>query len=154
LVSSTIICVCAQRLLRRLCSNCKEEYEPDEAQKLLVGLDPKMSVILHKAKGCKECNGIGYKGRIGTHEIFVPDDDVRLGISKGTLTAENLKRIGVERLGMTTLYWDAMEKVRNGVTTVEDVLAKIRKDEFDSRPMWMFEQYQMKPPVDRSKPLI
>ena len=154
LVSSTIICVCAQRLLRRLCSNCKEEYEPDEAQKLLVGLDPQMSVILHRAKGCKECSGIGYKGRIGTHEIFVPDDDVRLGISKGTLTAENLKRIGVERLGMTTLYWDAMEKVRNGVTTVEDVLAKIRKDEFDSRPAWMFEQYQMKVPADRGKPLI
>ncbi len=154
LVSSTIICVCAQRLLRRLCSNCKEEYEPDEAQKLLVGLDPKMNVILHRAKGCKECNGIGYKGRTGTHEIFVPDDDVRLGISKGTLTAENLKRIGVERLGMTTLYWDAMEKVRNGVTTVEDVLSKIRKDEFDSRPAWMFEQYQMQAPADRSKPLI
>ena len=55
---------------------------------------------------------------------------------------------------MTTLYWDAMEKVRNGVTTVEDVLSKIRKDEFDSRPLWMFEQYQMKPPADRSKPLI
>ena len=111
LVSSTIICVVAQRLLRKLCSECKEPFDADEAQKLLVGLDTKMEVPLYRAKGCKECNGIGYKGRTGTHEIFVPDDAVRLGISKGTLTAESLKRIAVEELAMTTLYWDAMEKV-------------------------------------------
>jgi type IV pilus assembly protein PilB len=154
LVSSTIICVVAQRLLRRLCSECKEPIDASETQKVLVGLNPKMDVPLYRAKGCKECNGIGYKGRIGTHEIFVPDDNVRLGISKGTLTAESLKRIAVESLGMTTLYWDAMEKVRNGVTTIEDVLSKIRKDEFDSRPDWMFEQYNMQRPANRDKPLI
>jgi type IV pilus assembly protein PilB len=154
LVSSTIICVVAQRLLRRLCSECKEPIDANETQKLLVGLDTKMEVPLYRAKGCKECNGIGYKGRIGTHEIFVPDDNVRLGISKGTLTAESLKRIAVESLGMTTLYWDAMEKVRNGVTTIEDVLSKIRKDEFDSRPDWMFDQYNMQRPANRDKPLI
>ena len=154
LVSSTIICVVAQRLLRRLCSECKEPFDADEAQKLLVGLDTKMEVPLYRAKGCKECNGIGYKGRTGTHEIFVPDDAVRLGISKATLTAESLKRIAVEELGMTTLYWDAMEKVRNGLTTIEDVLSKVRKDEFDSRPDWMFEQFEMQRPANRDKALV
>jgi type IV pilus assembly protein PilB len=137
LISSTIVCVVAQRLLRRLCEACREAYEPNEAQKRLIGAPSAFEMTLFRARGCQECNGSGYRGRIGTHEILVPDDEMRLGISKGEFTSESIKRIAVENGRMTTLYWDAMEKVRQGITTIEDVLSKIRKDDFDSRPAWI-----------------
>lgn len=148
LVSSTIILVCAQRLLRRLCSECKEPYEPNETEKGLIGVpkDFKITIYRKRKEGCKSCNGLGYKGRIGTHEIFVPNEEMRFLISqKEGLTTERLKRMGVENCGMTTLYWDSMEKVREGIDSIEDVLSKIRADDFDSRPSWMYDESQLLP---------
>jgi type IV pilus assembly protein PilB len=142
LVSSSLILVCAQRLLRRLCPQCKEAYEPTEQEQQLVGVPPHTTVTLYRAKGCRACNGIGYKGRIGVHELLVLSDRMRKAISKGQATAEDLKRAAVEECGMTTLYWDAMEKVRAGICSLDDALSKIRKDDFASRPAWMLEQSQ------------
>jgi type IV pilus assembly protein PilB len=140
MVSSSLVLVCAQRLLRRLCKECKEEYEPNNDEKQLVGVDLDMDITLHRAKGCSTCNGTGYKGRIGIHEILVPDDAMRKAINQHGITSEALKRMAIESTDMTTLYWDAMEKVRQGITSIEDALANVRRDEFDSRPRWMFEE--------------
>jgi type IV pilus assembly protein PilB len=138
LVSSSIVLLCAQRLLRRLCPNCREAYRPTREQSGLVGLAPDdANAVLYRAKGCEACNGIGYKGRIGIHEILVPDDETRHAINAKGVTAETLKRLAVERCGMTTLYWDAMEKVAAGICSLEEVLLKVPKDEFDSRPAWL-----------------
>ena len=152
LVSSTIITIVAQRLLRRLCEECKEPYAPTVAEKELMGLPPDFSIGVFRPKGCKLCNNIGYKGRIGTHEILVPNDEMRMGISGNKLTAEALKRVAVEQGNMTTLYWDAMEKVREGTCSIADVLSKIRRDDFDSRPEWMFDELNLERPATRDLP--
>jgi type IV pilus assembly protein PilB len=140
MVSSSIVLVCAQRLLRRLCRECKEAYQPTEEEKALVGLPPQAEFTLYRPGGCRSCSDIGYKGRIGTHEIIVPNDAMRRAINTKGITAETIKRLAVEDGGMTTLYWDAMEKVRAGLCSIEDALSEVRKDEFESRPAWMLEQ--------------
>lgn len=154
LVSSTITCIVAQRLLRRLCADCKEAYDPPDADKALLGIPAGRATTIFRRKGCKNCNGIGYKGRIGTHEILVPDEEMRHMITQTTTTSEVLKRMAVERCNMTTLWWDAMEKVRDGITSLEDVLAKIRADDFDSRPLWLLQEFGIEPPKDRSGKLF
>ena len=67
-------------------------------------------------------------------------------------TAEALKRLAVETCGMTTLYWDAMEKVRAGICALDDTLTEVRRDEFDSRPEWMFEELGLVRPASRDIP--
>jgi type IV pilus assembly protein PilB len=136
MVSSSLLLVCAQRLLRRLCKECKEPYAPDGIQKKFVGTSPDAALTLYRPKGCERCNGTGYRGRVGVHEIFVPNDEIRGSIVKKGVTSESLKHMAVEN-GMTTLFWDSMEKVRQGLCSVEDALANVKPDEFDSRPQWM-----------------
>ncbi|MGE0823894.1 MAG: ATPase, T2SS/T4P/T4SS family [Candidatus Binatia bacterium] len=140
MVSSSLVLVCAQRLLRRLCKECKEPYQPNDEEKQLVGVDLDSDITIHRAKGCVKCNSTGYKGRVGIHEILVPNDEMRKAINQHGITSEALKRMAIEMCDMTTLYWDAMEKVRQGITSVEEALANVRRDEFDSRPHWMFDE--------------
>ena len=147
MVSSSLVLICAQRLLRRLCKECKEEYQPNSDERQLIGVDHDTEVTLHRPKGCSACNGSGYKGRIGIHEILIPDDAMRKAINQHGITSEALKRMAVENTDMTTLYWDAMEKARQGITSVEEALANVRRDEFDSRPRWMFEELGLRPRV-------
>jgi type IV pilus assembly protein PilB len=152
MVSSSLVLVCAQRLLRRLCKDCKEPYQPLPDRKRLVGVPSDRDITLYRAKGCEVCSGAGYKGRIGIHEILIPDDRMRKAINQPGVTTEAIKRMAVEHGNMTTLYWDAMEKVRDGISSVEDALANVRKDEFDSRPDWMFEELELERPTDRDTP--
>ena len=151
MVSSSIVLICAQRLMRRLCKACKEEYQPVPDEKRLVGLPPDSSMTLYRAKGCEKCSHTGYKGRVGIHEILVPNDEMRKAINQPGITAEALKRQAIETCDMTTLYWDAMEKVRQGMTSVEDALSRVRKDEFDTRPDWMFEELGLEKPTNRDQ---
>jgi type IV pilus assembly protein PilB len=139
LVSSSLLVVCAQRLLRRLCKECKEPYTPDALQRQFVGVEGNAPLTLYRAKGCEKCNKTGYKGRIGIHEVMAPDDNFRAAVNEKGITSEALKRVAVDKMGMTTLFWDAMEKVRQGLCSVSDALANVRQDEFDSRPKWMKE---------------
>jgi hypothetical protein len=85
--------------------------------------------------------------------MCVPDDAMRKVIATRGATAETLKRMAVETCGMTTLYWDAMEKVRAGICSLDDVLTEVRRDDFDSRPEWMFEELKLAPPTSRDTPL-
>ncbi len=137
LLGSSLLLVCAQRLLRRLCKECKEPYTPDATCRQRVGIPDGVALKLYSARGCDRCSGTGYRGRIGIHEVLAPDDELRAEILREGMTAEHLKKLAVERLGMTTLYWDAMEKVRAGIASREDALVNVRADEFDSRPLWM-----------------
>ena len=146
LVSSSVVLVCAQRLLRRFCQTCRTPYEASVEEKALFHLGPDRSLKLWRASGCEECSGVGYRGRTGIHEILVPDDALRLAINQQGVTAESLTRLAVSNCGMTTLYWDAMEKVLNGDTSVEEVYAKVRPDEFDSEPQWIRDKQQSEEP--------
>jgi type II secretory ATPase GspE/PulE/Tfp pilus assembly ATPase PilB-like protein len=133
LVSSSLLIVCAQRLLRRLCTECSTPYAPSAEERRMIGASPDEAVELFRPVGCARCNDIGYRGRIGVHELLIPDDRMRKAISQG-ITSEDLKKLSVTECGMITLYWDAMEKVRAGICALEDAIADIRQDEFDSRP--------------------
>ncbi len=152
MVSSSIIVVCAQRLLRRLCGSCKQPYEPDDRERRLVGVGPSTPITLFKPVGCDVCNRIGFKGRTGCHEMLIPNDQLRIAITTRGMAAEALKRRAVELCGMTTLYWDAMEKVRAGVCHLDDVLSEVRRDEFDARPEWMFDELGLTRPENRDQP--
>jgi len=151
MVSSSIVLVCAQRLLRRLCKNCKVQYRPNDDEKHLIGVNLDSTIEIYRAKGCEVCNNTGYKGRIGVHEMLIPDDVMRKAINQPGITSEAIKKMAIENADMTTLYWDAMEKVRDGITSIEDALANVRRDEFDSRPLWMFEQLGLERPQERNR---
>jgi type IV pilus assembly protein PilB len=140
MLSSSVLVICAQRLLRRLCKHCKEPYTPDALQRQFVGAPEGLPLTLHRPKGCDKCTGSGYKGRVGIHEVLAPDDSFRVAVNEKGVTSEQLKRVAVQQLGMTTLFWDAMEKVRQGICSLPDAMANVRQDEFDSRPKWMLEE--------------
>jgi type II secretory ATPase GspE/PulE/Tfp pilus assembly ATPase PilB-like protein len=88
LLSSTIVTVCAQRLLRWLCSHCKEAYAPSTEDKYLAGLGPGQDAIFHRAKGCPSCAGTGYKGRSAIFDILALDDNLKAKVSVGRAARE------------------------------------------------------------------
>lgn len=135
LISSSLVMVCAQRLLRRLCRHCCEAYTPDSEEQYLVGLDK--PTTLYQPVGCEQCNHLGYKGRVGIHEILVPNDEIRQMMTQSGITSDIIKQTAVQSCEMTTLYWDGMDKVRQGITSVDEVLTRVRPDDFDSRPEWL-----------------
>jgi type IV pilus assembly protein PilB len=127
-ISASLVCVCAQRLLRRVCRNCKQGYEPKDREKEIIEKAIGWSGQIFKAnpQGCHLCSGSGYKGRIGIHELMVNNEELTEGINKEIETAE-LKRIAV-RGGMKTLHQDSMLKVKQGITTMEEAVATVPPD--------------------------
>ena len=127
-ISASLVCVCAQRLLRRVCKNCKVPYEPDGREKQIIEKAIGWSGQIFKAnpQGCPVCNGLGYKGRVGIHELMVNNEQLTEGINKEVEVAE-LKRIAM-KTGMKTLHQDSMLKVKMGLTTVEESLANVPPD--------------------------
>ena len=122
LISSSLVAVVAQRLVRVICPNCKEEYIPgqEELLKILPPADVKKHIKIAKGRGCEECMHTGYKGRSGIYEILTIDDDIRDQIMKrGDSNA--IKNLAIKH-GMDTLKLDGINKVMAGVTTVEEVL--------------------------------
>ncbi len=130
LVSSSVIGVVAQRLVRLICKFCKEEFRPTERQILGVGLSPKdvPSGVLWKGRGCPRCLNSGYQDRTAIFEIFTIDDTVREQTMRKTgssfIKAEAIKR------GMRTLRMDGARKVLSGRTTPEEVLRVTQMDTF------------------------
>ncbi|MGH7176424.1 MAG: GspE/PulE family protein, partial [Tepidisphaeraceae bacterium] len=119
LVGATVGCVLAQRLVRKLCQRCKEAYEPSpnerrQIEKFTGGADK-----LFRPHGCSHCRNLGYSGRIGIYELFVPDDRIADRISQGA-TLNELRELA-HGDGMKSLRSDGIEKVRSGVTTLEEV---------------------------------
>jgi len=122
MVASSIIGVIAQRLIRRVCDNCKEEYTPSAETLKLLELESKVSKTAKfvKAKGCKLCNHTGYKGRIGIFEILKNSPRIQ-ELALHRASSFEIKQVGQEE-GMKTLRESAIEKLLRGITTVENIL--------------------------------
>jgi len=126
LVTASLNMVEAQRLGRRVCKNCKTEYEPSADLLAALGIkDPK--TMLARGEGCDRCRQTGYKGRVGFYEVMVVTDVLRDAIIQGVPTNQ-LKKQAVEE-GMETLRMAATKKLLQGVTTVEEVLSTTMADE-------------------------
>ena len=127
-VSASLLCVCAQRLMRRVCKNCKVVYEPEGREKEIIEKALGWSGQIFKANpdGCPTCGGLGYKGRVGIHELMVNSEPLTAGINQGLEVAE-LKRIAMKD-GMKTLHQDSMLKVKDGLSTMEEALANVPPD--------------------------
>ena len=129
MISSCMVCVCAQRLLRRLCKDCKSAEDPNEEELALLNraMDDAPVGKLMKPRGCPKCKGLGYKGRVGVHELLKNTDELRSMICRGG-TSDNLK-IAARRGGMRTLFEDCMEKVKAGLTSLPEAVGTARPDE-------------------------
>jgi type IV pilus assembly protein PilB len=120
LVSSSVACVLAQRLARRLCPDCKQEYEPPKQLLLDAGYtEENLPKTIWKAVGCRKCGGTGYRGRLGLHEVLLMTEEISHLCVTGA-TSDDIKRMAVSQ-GMLTLRQDGLEKARNGDTSVEEV---------------------------------
>ena len=127
-ISACLICVCAQRLLRRACKNCKVKYVPEGRESEILEKALGWTGEIYKAcpGGCHLCGGSGYKGRVGIHELMVNSEMITEAINKKAEISE-LKRAAM-RSGMKTLHQDSMLKVKMGLTTMEDALANVPPD--------------------------
>lgn len=125
LLSSTIVCIVAQRLLRRICPRCREEYEPDEDLLKMVGI-PVGKYKFYRGKGCGFCLQTGFKGRVAVHEVLMMNDTIRQCIFEGRSTEEISKAAASS--GMRPIRVDGFNKVINGVTTLAEVMRVARID--------------------------
>ncbi|MEG1255831.1 ATPase, T2SS/T4P/T4SS family [Clostridium sp.] len=126
LVATAIKGVIAQRLVRRICPNCKEEYLADGAEKKLLHIHNDEEVILHRGKGCATCKYSGYSGRLGIYEIMNIDRDMKDIIIK-TNSSDQLRDVAIKK-GMKTIADSCREQVTNGETTVDEMMKIIFMD--------------------------
>jgi type IV pilus assembly protein PilB len=128
MVSSSLLCVCAQRLMRRVCKTCRVSYTPEGREREIIERAIGWSGPIFKAnlKGCPKCGGSGYKGRVGIHELMVSNEELVAAINQ-ELEAAELKKIAVKN-GMKTLHQDSLLKVKEGLTTIEEALANVPAD--------------------------
>jgi type II secretory ATPase GspE/PulE/Tfp pilus assembly ATPase PilB-like protein len=129
IIASTVNIVITQRLVRKICSKCVESYEMPVAKlstylsKKLISrlpLTAEKKVRFYRGKGCPVCQHTGYLGRVGIFEILEVSDSIRkLVIEKAD--ASQIKK-EAQKLGMTTMIEDGLEKIENGITTMEEVL--------------------------------
>ena len=122
LIASSLDCVVAQRLARRLCSQCKEPFYPSEAQLAAVEWDVSDGVLAglaYRAVGCSACGGTGYRGRLAIHEVMLVSEEIERAIVSNGSTDE-LRRLALDQ-GMVPLRQDGLRKVTLGQTTFEEV---------------------------------
>jgi type IV pilus assembly protein PilB len=133
MISASLTCICAQRLLRRVCRTCGTvtEAEGREDEILQRAIDWSGPIPHAKEGGCPACRGIGYKGRVGIHELMPISEELVKGIN-GEYDTAKLKRIAV-RNRMKTLHQDSMLKVKEGITTIEEAIANVPPDMEDIR---------------------
>ena len=122
LISSTLMAVLAQRLVRTICKNCRTPFEPTEQQLSLLNLSPHDlgDKVFHYGRGCSTCNDSGYKGRKGIYELLVISDAIRTLINERAPTV--VLRLKAVELGMVTLREDGLRGIFNGDTTIEEVV--------------------------------
>jgi len=120
LVSASLIAVLAQRLVRKICPNCKTEYEPPVSiRKTVESLSGEVEKF-YRGVGCKKCRNTGYAGRIAIHELFVPDEEI-MEMINGRTSLRKLRDRAIQN-GMVPLQLDGMEKVKAGITPIEEIL--------------------------------
>jgi len=127
LVASAIRLVQAQRLIRRLCSSCKTMGKIPAQTLIEIGFSPEeaKSVLVHEPKGCDKCNNTGYKGRVGLFEVMELDEEIKEMVMIGASTSE-LRQKAKEK-GMLTLRQSGLEKIKLGITSIEEVLRETSK---------------------------
>jgi len=128
LVTASLILVLAQRLVRKICKECKEPAPVSPEVLMQIGFPEKeaKSVVPMKGRGCRVCNETGYKGRSGIYEVMPVGDEIKEAILQG-FSAVELKREAM-RLGMMSLRQAGLAKVKAGITTIEEVLRVTRAD--------------------------
>ena len=122
LVATSVNIIQAQRLIRTICKNCKESVHVPEEGLIEIGFSPEEApeISVYRGRGCKTCNGTGYKGRIGLYEVMEVTEELRELIIIGA-SATELRRKAIE-LGMITLRESGLHKLRAGITTIEEVV--------------------------------
>lgn len=120
LIADSTIGVIAQRLVRRLCSECKRQKKADAEELELLQMEPDTDVTIYEPCGCPRCDGTGFKGRIGVYEIMEVSQPLKSIISKGG-TAEDIKKKALEE-GMSTLRMSATRYVLEGITSVQEMM--------------------------------
>ena len=127
LVGSCLNLVMAQRLVRRLCSNCKEEYTPNKEELAIVGLDEKkIKAPLYQGKGCAECRNTGYKGRLAIFEMIPMARDLRKLVYDNA-NEDEIRQTALEN-GMTTLRDAGLSRVLDGTTSIEEIMRSTVED--------------------------
>ena len=128
MVSSSLLCVCAQRLMRRVCKTCRIPYVPEGREEEIMqrAIGWSGQIFKPNLKGCPKCGASGYKGRVGIHELMVSNEELVAAINKEAESAE-LKKIA-QRNGMKTLHQDSILKVKMGLTTIEEAIANVPPD--------------------------
>jgi type IV pilus assembly protein PilB len=122
LVATSINAICSQRLVRRICTACTEEVDTPPQMLIQIGFAPDeiKALKIKRGRGCEKCGNAGYKGRVGLYEVLHFSDEIREMILSGATTLE-LKRKAIEE-GMVSLRSSGLQKIRGGVTTLEEVL--------------------------------
>jgi type IV pilus assembly protein PilB len=123
LVASSLDCALAQRLARKLCKKCKESYVPSEEELIAAKFpyDPEADLpTLYRPVGCTTCGGTGYKGRMAIHEVMTISEDIERLVAERA-SSEEISKVARSQ-GMITLRQDGLEKVREGHTSIEEIL--------------------------------
>ena len=131
MISASLLVVCAQRLLRRICKNCKIEYSPVDNEREIIErglswIDEIKTIYKAPEEGCPMCGGSGMKGRVGIHELMENSEELTKGINQGAETAV-LKRVAM-RNGMRSLHQDSLQKVYDGDSTMMEALSNVPPD--------------------------
>ena len=127
LVASSVVAVLAQRLLRKVCPDCKKAYQPDDEELIRLGVVPgKTKPTFYRGAGCQACSQTGYRGRTGIHEMLVMDDETRRLIGAKADSA-TIRQAAIAN-GMVLLKEEAAGKIFAGVTTTEEVLRMTQQE--------------------------
>jgi len=129
ILATSLTLVIAQRLVRRICEQCKEAYLPDTLTAQKVGISPADGPV-YRGKGCPACGGTGFSGRVGIYEFFRPTNTVRKLISNRA--SETDLKAGARQSGMKLLREDAVDKVKQGITSPDEVLRVVQVDETET----------------------
>lgn len=122
LAASSVLGVVAQRLVRIICPDCKQKYNPpaESPERLFLGLTPTEEITLYRGTGCSQCNHTGYRGRMAIQEVMIVSSKVREAINKRA-SSDEIARVAIDE-GMMTMRQDGIQKALQGLTTVEEVM--------------------------------
>ena len=126
LIASAVASAIAQRLVRTVCSRCKNPFTPTREMLEKIGFDPKQEYKFYQGKGCKNCRGTGYKGRVAIFEMLVMDDTIR-SLILNKASSNEIKQAAVNA-GMRTLRDDGLLKIVQGITSLDEVLRVTQLD--------------------------
>jgi len=135
LISSTVICVVAQRLVRRVCPSCAQPYRPRAEEFQRLGIQPKemSEAEFRSGQGCSDCHYTGYRGRVAIFELLILDEGVRHAILERKMSSE-IRKIAMTSSGLMTLLEDGIVKAATGMTSLEEVFRCLPRF-FPPRPL-------------------